>query len=209
MKIGGSQCIIRRMRAIGLAVVLAGCAATPRTPSTLPVASPRPQVLASIEASRDLDGTVVGPSPVPTILIMFASWCDHCRDELQILETMQGARVRILGLNYKGHEDYAARGSSEAVRAFVRDHAAWLRVVPIDDDLFSALGRPPLIPTLYLYDRHGALAATFDPRSPAFADSLHPRPRSPAFADSLHPGPRSRPRPTRAELEALLAKLDH
>ena len=57
----------------------------------------------------------------------------------------------------------------------------WLRVVPIDDDLFAALGRPALIPSLYVYDRRGALVATFDRRD-----------RTPPTAD---------------ELDALLAKL--
>ena len=37
--------------------------------------------------------------------------------------------MRILGLNYKGHEEYNRWGSSDAVRAYVAEHASWLRVV--------------------------------------------------------------------------------
>lgn len=147
----------------------------------MPPLAPSPNVLGLIEASRDLDGVAVGTAETPTIMIVFASWCEHCRDELHELEAMRGSGVRILGINYKGHEDYKARGSSEAVRGFVHDQAAWLRVVPIEEDVFAALGRPPLIPTMFVYDRHGALVETFDRRV-----------RKP---------------PSKSELEALLAKL--
>lgn len=170
------------MRRFAVAVLLASCATAQPTPSIVPPsAPPSTHVLASIEASHDLDGVVVGPSTAPTIVIVFASWCEHCRDELAVLAPMRGEDVRILGVNYKGHEDYEARGSAVAVRAFVHDRASWLRVVPIDDDVFAELGRPPQIPTMFVYDRHGTLVATFDRRA-----------RTP---------------PSRAELETLLAKL--
>ncbi|MDB4959052.1 MAG: alkyl hydroperoxide reductase/thiol specific antioxidant/Mal allergen [Myxococcales bacterium] len=166
------------MRALTVAVVLlTGCASA----EPIRLTPPAPRALSSIEAHADLDGAVVGASEQPTIVIVFASWCEHCRDELAVLESMRGSDVRIVGVNYKGHEEYDARGSSAAVRAFVHDHASWLRVVPIDDDVFSALGRPPLIPTMFVYDRHRALIETFDRRT-------------------------RRP-PTKAELETLLAKL--
>jgi thiol-disulfide isomerase/thioredoxin len=138
--------------------------------------------MARIEASRDLDGAAVGPSDAPaTIVIVFASWCPHCKDELRVLDAVRSAhRVRVLGVNYREHEDYDGRGGPAAVRAFARD-VPWLRVVPIGDDVFAQLGSPPLIPTLFVYDHAGALIATFDRRD--------------------------RPAPDRAELDALLAHL--
>src|SRR4051794_16429526 len=130
------------MRALAAGVLLAlGSCAAERLPATTP---PAPGVLTAIEAKADLDGNVIGASDKPTIVIVFASWCEHCRDELGVLDWIRGDDIRILGVNYKGHEDYAARGGSTAVRAFVRDRAKWLRVVPIEEELFSALGRPPL-----------------------------------------------------------------
>jgi hypothetical protein len=40
----------------------------------------------------------------------------------------------------------------------------WLRVVPAGEHLFTQLGRPPLVPTIYVFDRAGALVAQFDRR---------------------------------------------
>jgi thiol-disulfide isomerase/thioredoxin len=156
-------------------LVLAACASGPRA------GAPGPPWIAQLDASRDLDGAVVGDSDAPTIVIVFASWCGHCRDELGVLDALrQRHRVRILAINYRGHEEYDHRGSSDAVRAFARD-VPWLRVVPADDALFALLGRPPLIPTMFVYE-HGRLEASFDPRE-------------------------RRP-PDRDELDVVLARLD-
>jgi thiol-disulfide isomerase/thioredoxin len=148
------------MRWLACAVVLIGCArsvppATPR--QEVPI---RPGVLAQVEASTDLDGAVVGHGDAPTLLIVFASWCEHCRTELVELAALRSHHVRMLGINYRGHEDYAGRGGATAVRAFAQ-RTPWLRVVPIEDALFAALGSPPQIPTLYVFDRNGALVASY------------------------------------------------
>lgn len=160
-----------------LALALTGCAA-----ASTPIAAPAPQLLAQLDASRDLDGATIGSSDAPaTIVVVFASWCPHCRDELRVIDAVRARhRVRILGVNYKGHEDYDHRGGSDAVRAFARD-VPWLRVVPADDALFDLVGRPALIPTILVYDRAGALAERFDRRERAPPDA--------------------------AELDALLARL--
>jgi thiol-disulfide isomerase/thioredoxin len=136
-------------------------------------------VLAQLEASPDLDGAVVGHSDLPTLVVMFASWCPHCKAELGELEPLR-SRVRMLGVNYRGHEDYAGRGGPAAVHAFVQ-RTPWLRVVPIDDALFAALGSPPQIPTIFVFDRNGALVASYSRKL--------------------------RPPPDRAELTAVLNKL--
>ncbi len=164
------------MRVIALLVLLAACPA-PQHPTASPTA------LALIEASPDLDGQVVGEAHAPTIVVLMASWCGHCRDQLAELAQLRATHptARILGVNYKGYEEYDNRGNSAQLRAVIAQHFPWLRVVPANDQLFAALGRPPLIPTLWVYDARGALAATYD--------------RS------------QRAPPTRAELEALLAKL--
>jgi thiol-disulfide isomerase/thioredoxin len=163
------------MRALAVVVALASCATTPTPHRVVPL------TLAELEASPDLDGAPVGSSADPTIVILFASWCGHCKDELRELEALRASHhVRLLGVNYRGHEEYARRGSSEAVRAFART-VPWLRVVPIGDALFRELGQPPTIPFLVVYDRGGTPVASYDRRD-----------RAP---------------PTRAELEALLARL--
>lgn len=150
------------MRELLLAVGCAACAVA------APAARPTPRVLAQLEASRDLDGAVVGATDAPaTIVIVLASWCNHCHDELGVLDAVRARhRVRVLGVNYRGHEEYDHRGGSAQVRAFARG-VPWLRVIPVDDELFGRLGAPPLIPTIYVYDRAGGLVATFDRRERA------------------------------------------
>jgi thiol-disulfide isomerase/thioredoxin len=172
-----------------LALILAACAA-PRPPAAPPPPAPAPAAtpataLGRVLAAPDLDGVAPGADPAAraTVVIVFASWCTYCRAALAQLGELRGehAGLRVIGVNAREHEEYDARGDAAAVRAYVADHAPWLRVVPADDALFAALGRPPRIPTMFVYDGAGALVQTFD--------------RS------------ERPPPAKAELAALLARL--
>ena len=121
--------------------------------------------LASIEAARDLGGVVVGIHTGTTVAVTFATWCGHCRTELAVLDTLRASypEVRWLGLNYKAHEEYGDRGGREEVRAFAAS-TPWLRVVPVDEALFATLGNPPMVPTMFVFDRAGVLVARFDRR---------------------------------------------
>jgi thiol-disulfide isomerase/thioredoxin len=184
------------MRRLALLLALAGCpgpgprapvTSTPRAPRARPTATAPPSLrdaaaaaLPPLVASRDLDGALVGAAAQPTLVVVFASWCVHCHEQLDRLATLRAAHpeVRILGVNYRGHEEYDHLGSAAAVRAFVAAHAPWLRVVPADDALFAALGAPPKVPTVYVFADDGHLIEVFDRRA--------------------------RPAPTNPELEAAL-----
>jgi thiol-disulfide isomerase/thioredoxin len=171
------------VRALVIAAVLGACVP--------PAAAPAPprDVLADVLASPDLDGARVGSADAPglapraTVLIVFASWCTHCHDEIAVLGALRAAHpgLRVIGVNYRGHEEYDARGNAAAVRGYVQAFAPWLRVVPAGEALFDELGRPPKIPTLFVYDARGALVQIFD--------------RS------------QRPQPDAGELDALFARL--
>jgi len=124
--------------------------------------------VALLDRAMDIDGLVVGPlaEGKATVAIVFASWCGHCRNELRELAVLRAERtdVRYLGINYVAHEEYDGRGDSAAVRAMRDDLAPWMRVIPADETLWTQLGRPPKVPTLYIFDRHGTLAKTYDRR---------------------------------------------
>jgi hypothetical protein len=107
-----------------------------------------------------------------------------CR-ELDTLAKLRQPGVQILGLNYRGHEEYDGRGNADAVRRYVATNAPWLRVVPADDQLFELLGQPPKVPTLYVYDRHGALVTIYDRRDRAMPTSrARELPRAGAFVNA-------------------------
>lgn len=151
-----------------LVLFAVACGATVASPK----AADRSQ-LAKLEASVDSEGLPIGHADGATLVVVFASWCPHCHHELDVLARLRPAHpaLRVLGVNYRGHEEYGGRGSAEAVRQYVAKHAPWLRVVPADDALFDALGSPPKIPTLYVFDRSGALVEVYSRVDRAMPDA--------------------------------------
>jgi thiol-disulfide isomerase/thioredoxin len=189
------------MRGIAVSLlIMAACFVEPApigTPQYTPQYAPQyaapPAALAitsdafrELEASATIDGDAVAdvaPGAAATVAVVFASWCEHCRDQLVAIDRIRARHpgLRVLGVNYRPHEEYDHLGDSQRVRAYVAMHAPWLIVVPAGERLFSALGRPPKIPTLYIYDREGRLAAVYDRRNQVM--------------------------PTAAELDALLVRI--
>lgn len=167
------------MRALVVLVLLAACPAPERPKPPAP-----PTTLSMIEASPDLDGKIVGPSSArATIVVLLASWCGHCRVQLDQLAEIRARHplTRIIGVNYKGHEEYDNRGNAEQLRAYAGEHVPWLRVVPAGEQLYQALGSPPFVPAVWVYSARGELLQFYDRRD-----------REP---------------PTAKEIEALLARL--
>lgn len=149
------------MRTFVLALLLVGCPA-PEKPRT--TTGP----LAMIEASADLDGKLVGAAHAPaTIVILMASWCAHCRAQLDQLAELRSRHpnARILGVSYKAHEEYDNRGNAKQLRSYVSEHVPWLRVVPADEAMFRALGRPPFVPAVWVYNTRGELVEFYDRRA--------------------------------------------
>ena len=186
---------------MSLSMITAACIVQPAAPAYAPpppaYAAPYParsapelavtaDAFRQLETSATIDGDAVAdvaPGASATVVVVFASWCEHCRDQLDAIDAIRARHpgLRALGVNYRPHEEYDNLGDSYRVRAYVAAHAPWLIVVPAGERLFAALGRPPKVPTLYVYDRAGRLVAVYDRRTRAM--------------------------PTAADLDALLAQL--
>lgn len=159
------------MRTALVLVVFAACGSAPppaatTTEALAPAPAPAPRTpLAQLEASRDLDHALVGRAKGPTVVMLLASWCGRCRDEIAVFDHVRihVPHVRWLGMSFKPHEEYDQRGNAEAVRELA-DATPWLRIVPADETLFAAFGSPPKVPTIFVYDSRGTLVATFDRR---------------------------------------------
>ena len=116
------------MRGLVVAILglVAACAAAPAPVGSAGAGPTTAHAL--LEAAVDLDGEPVGALPPrgrATVAVVFASWCTHCRAELPVLAALAHAQpdVRVLGLNFRGHEEYDGRGDAAAVRAFVAELA--------------------------------------------------------------------------------------
>lgn len=144
-------------------LLLVACAAHPRER----ISPPAPGALALVETATDLDGAPVGSSLArATIVVVLASWCEHCAAELAILDRLHRTHpaLRVVGVSYAAHEEFDHRGNPAALRIYAAKRP-WLPIVTADDGLFAALGAPPQIPALFVFDHGGALAAHYDRRS--------------------------------------------
>jgi thiol-disulfide isomerase/thioredoxin len=139
-----------------LLLTLAACAGTVPPPTAKP-----DRVLGQIEALTALDGAPIGAAADghSTIVVVFASWCPHCRHELELLEAIREERptLRIIGLN--AYETFSELSDEQQLRGWLAAHAPWLRVA-VGDHLLPAMGGVPKIPTLFLYDARGRLVTS-------------------------------------------------
>jgi hypothetical protein len=133
-----------------------------------PTSSRGPAMLAALEASKDFAGVPIGSTDMrATFVIEFATWCQPCTEELALLHDARDrhSNVRWIGVSYKPHEEYDQRGGAPQVAAFV-SATPWLRVVPMDDALYTSLDRPRKIPMLWVFDANGTLVAKFSQQPP-------------------------------------------
>lgn len=163
----------RGCRVVVVALVLTACAGAGATarPVAPSVDAGAERVFARVRGGVDLDGAPVASrlAPgAPTIFVVFASWCVHCRHELAVLAELRAAEpgVQIIGLN--AYEDWENTSNEAQLRAYVAANAPWLTVVRTDAAMLRDLGGVPKIPSLFVYDGAGHLARGYrrDQRTP-------------------------------------------
>jgi thiol-disulfide isomerase/thioredoxin len=165
---------------LALLLPVGACAAT-GTARPAPAARPHDagaeRVFARVRGAVDLDGAPVASrlaAGAPTIFVVFASWCVHCRHELGVLAELRAEApgVQIIGLN--AYEDWEDTSNEAQLRAYVAANAPWLTVVRSDAAMLRDLGGVPKIPSLFVYDGAGHLVEGYrrDQRTPPTLEEL-------------------------------------
>jgi thiol-disulfide isomerase/thioredoxin len=148
--------------ALLLALAACGGSAPPA-----PLAKPTPQVavdaLAKVEGLAALDGApvgAIGPEQRGTLVIVFASWCHFCREEIELLDVLrrEAPELRIVGLN--AYETFDELSDDAELRGYLARKAPWLRTA-VGDALLPHFGGVPKIPTLFLFDAEGRLVTDY------------------------------------------------
>lgn len=127
-----------------------------------PVRSGASKGYARVMVSETIDGRSLQRDDRPVAMVFFASWCGHCRDELAQLDKMRKRypQLRIIGLN--AYEEFREFSDQQRLRSYIADNAPWLtEIVTADEDMRATFGTIPRIPSLFLYDKRGAVVAEF------------------------------------------------
>lgn len=174
---------------LSVLIFVAACSSAAQTPaSTAPTAEANRGLQAASEGYKELltmktiDDKVLTASKGPTAVVVFASWCGHCRRELGYLGELRQEYpgLRIIGLN--AYEEFQDFSDAERLSAYVSQNAPWLtEIVHGDLGTLEHFGGVQRIPTLFFYDATGQASHQFR-----------------ADQGSL---------PTRAELAATLAEI--
>lgn len=92
------------------------------------------------------------------VLNFWATWCPPCREELPILVQWQreyeGRGLSVVGVS-------ADEGGWKAVRPFLTQHRVNYPVVLGNDELYQSFGGLQSLPTTWIIDRQGRVAATY------------------------------------------------
>lgn len=147
-----------RRIAIAAALLAGAVACGPRAAAT-PAATPAAHDAGyqAVLERTDIRGNplVAGGEYRATVVVVFASWCRPCRDELALLREMSRERpaMRVIGVN--AYEDFDDLSDERKLVAFLIETHPWLTVVRGDSELLRQLGGVSKIPTVFVYDRRG------------------------------------------------------
>lgn len=107
-------------------------------------------------APEDLTGRTV-------LVTFFASWCPPCREEMAELEKLyrsgNAGDFTILAINI--YEDFDGYSDAVRLRAYLEKTRPGFTVIGSTPQLLKEFGPVPRIPTLLIFNRHGALVWRF------------------------------------------------
>ena len=150
--------------AAAAALSLAACGGAGRTaPAAHAPSGPHPAFV-RVLAAADIDGVPATRHLVagePTVFVVFASWCGHCRRELAILDELRTSQPRVHVIGVNAYEEWEQASDDKQLRAYLAASAPWLPVVRSDDALLHELGGVPKIPSVYVFDGRGRLTHRF------------------------------------------------
>lgn len=116
--------------------------------------------LAYLETLPDMRGRALPPrAGAPrTVVMFFASWCVHCRHELDAFEKLDLGGARMVLVN--AFEDYDDRGSTDDMRALLAERGIDWPVVVGNEDLRRRFDVTK-IPSVFIYDEGGREIAAY------------------------------------------------
>lgn len=115
-----------------------------------------------VMASKTIEGEVLPIREAPVALVVFASWCGHCKKELGELGRLRQKHpnLRIIGVN--AYEDFQGISNRDKLKRYIADNAPWLtEIVSADSERLADFGGVPKIPTLFLYDAQGGVVEEY------------------------------------------------
>ncbi len=161
--------------ALGLVVALSsacGGSAAPGSKSTSHAAPITPQLQVQkpgallgyqlVMNAKTLDGAPLASEKRAVALVVFASWCGHCKKELAELGQLRVKHpgLRIIGVN--AYEDFQGISNRGKLNRYIADNAPWLtEIVSADSKMLADFGGIPKIPSLFLYDADGRVVEEY------------------------------------------------
>lgn len=119
--------------------------------------------LVALVARTDMHGKALAKRhDGPTLVAVFASWCEPCREELGVVNMLRERHptLRVIGLN--AYENFDNLSSEKKLVSFLQESAPWLTVVrDKDKSLIAQFGGVPKIPTSFVFDSSGRVVAEF------------------------------------------------